>query len=89
MSLLMGLCLQLWFEAVAMVGTATRLRPGLSLRLPWVAELDGRFNRNAVASAGTTRSGLIRYALTYPGLKQRYHPTRAARLGIPVLGFET
>jgi hypothetical protein len=33
--------------------------PGLPLRLPWGTELDGRFNRKAVASIGATRSGLI------------------------------
>jgi hypothetical protein len=32
--------------------------PGLPLRLPWVTKLNGRFNRNAVASIGATRSGL-------------------------------
>ncbi len=37
-----------------------RLRAqGCRFRLPWGLELEGRFNRNAVASLGATRSGLI------------------------------
>src|ERR1700738_1686358 len=44
--------------------------PGLPLRLPWGTELNGRFNRNAVASIGATRSGLIMICTYYPRLKQ-------------------
>ena len=38
---------------------------------------------------GATRTGLIISNRCSPGLKQRYHPTRAARAGTPVLGSET
>jgi hypothetical protein len=54
---LMNTSLAFWLELPYRKAVASQ-SPGLLLRLPWVTGLNGRFNRNAVASAGATRSGL-------------------------------
>src|SRR6266446_10130360 len=44
--------------------------PGLPPRLPWVTELIGRFNRNAVASNWRNPLRVDKDLNAYPGLKQ-------------------
>src|SRR6266850_3599861 len=56
--------------------------PGLPRRQPRVTG-NGQFNRNAVASTGATRSGLIMIGDSSPVLKQ-YWALRRNRFAVPV-----